>query len=275
MSRILAISSWVARGHVGLSATTPVLMALRTECIALPTVMLSNHPAHRHCAGASVPVAQLEVMLDAVADNGWLGEIAAVLTGYFPAPEHVAFAAAAIARVAAVNGDVHVCCDPVLGDNPGGLYVGADVARAIKERLLPLAHSITPNRFELEWLSGRQVASAAEARDAARTLGTAITLATSVPDGPDRLATVAVTPEAAWMTTTPRREGVPHGTGDALAAAFLAALMAGGSVEVALAAASGQVDALIAASSGSDELQIASSLGHWPSAAPAGATAMC
>lgn len=275
MGRILLISSWVARGHVGVSAAVPVLTALGVESIALPTIMLSNHPGHRHCAGAGVPIAQLEVMLDAVADNGWLADVAAVSTGYFPTHEHVDFAATAIARVAAANTSVHVCCDPVLGDDPGGLYVGEEVARAIKDRLLPLADSITPNRFELAWLSEQPVESPAEAATAARSLNPALTLATSVPLGANGLANVAVTAQAAWTTASPRRDGVPHGTGDAFAAAFLAALVTGDSVAEALAKASGQIDALIDASAGADELQLTSLRGGWPAAEHVPARALC
>ena len=84
MPRVLAISSQVARGHVGLGAVVPVLQALGHDVIALPTVLLSNHPGHAHAAGECVGPDQLRRMLDALGANGWLGEIDAVLTGYLP-----------------------------------------------------------------------------------------------------------------------------------------------------------------------------------------------
>ena len=63
--RILALSSQVAFGHVGLSAAVPVLQRLGHSVTALPTVMLSNHPGWPHVAGRRVPVADLDSMIDA------------------------------------------------------------------------------------------------------------------------------------------------------------------------------------------------------------------
>jgi pyridoxine kinase len=275
MSRILVISSWVARGHVGLSAAVPVLQGLGLETVALPTVLLSNHPGHAHSASRNVPVAQLDAMFDALVANGWLGEISAVLTGYFPTPAHVDFAATAIARVQAAVPGVHVCCDPVLGDDPAGLYVAGEVATTVKARLLPLAHTATPNRFELQWLSGLPVADAAQAVAAARTLAPALTLATSVPSEPGHVANLVVSPEHAWITTAPLHARVPHGTGDVLAAAWLAALTASEGPPSALASAAGRLAAIVAASQGADELRLTTIRQCWASAPRAAVTQLC
>ena len=101
MARVLAISSQVARGHVGLSAIVPALQGLGHEVIGLPTVLLSNHPGHKVVAGERVSPALLRRMLDALEANGWLGEIEAVTTAYLPSVEHVQFAVEAIGRVKA------------------------------------------------------------------------------------------------------------------------------------------------------------------------------
>ena len=66
MARVLAISSQVARGHVGLAAIVPALQGLGHEVIALPTVLLSNHPGHGTVAGEQVAPALLRRMLDAL-----------------------------------------------------------------------------------------------------------------------------------------------------------------------------------------------------------------
>ena len=44
MARILAISSHVVRGNVGLAATVPALQSLGHEVWALPTVLLASRP---------------------------------------------------------------------------------------------------------------------------------------------------------------------------------------------------------------------------------------
>ena len=47
MRRVLMLSSYVARGTVGLQATLPALPPGTFDVIAFPTVVLSNHPATR------------------------------------------------------------------------------------------------------------------------------------------------------------------------------------------------------------------------------------
>lgn len=270
MQRVMVISSMVARGHVGLSAIVPVLHGFACETVSLPTVLLSNHPGHARAAGQPVPVKQLEEMVEALDGNGWLRDVDAVLTGYFPTAAHVAFAASAVRQVQARNARVHVCCDPVLGDDPAGLYVPQQVAAAVQSLLLPLSRSITPNRFELEWLSGQPVQSPSDAVTAARALGLPLALVTSVPASPGELCNVAVTASEAWITSAPLRQGVPHGTGDALSAAFLAAQLSGLPVPESLATAAGSIEAIVAASLGRDELQLATSRAAWsaPAIAP-------
>ena len=135
MARVLAISSQVARGHVGLSATALALERLGHEVWRLPTILLSNHPGHPRTAAVATPPDKLAAMIDALGANGWLEEVDAVLTGYLPSAAHVAVAAEAVTRVRAraARAVVYVC-DPVLGDDPKGLYIAVEAAAAIRER---------------------------------------------------------------------------------------------------------------------------------------------
>jgi len=171
VARILAVSSQVVRGHIGLSAIVPALQALGHEVWPLPTIVLSNHPGHRNAAGVRTPVDRLDAMLDALSANGWLGEIDAVLTGYLPSAEHAAFAVRAIERVRQIGSEAIVLVDPVLGDEPKGLYIDPAAAAAIRDTLLPLADVTTPNRFELGWLTGRALGTLDEVKAAAMALG--------------------------------------------------------------------------------------------------------
>src|SRR5688572_14290127 len=81
MARILALSSHVAFGSVGLTAIVPALQALGHEVVALPTVVLSNHPGYRSHAGEETAPAMLDRMFDSLEANGWLSGIDAVLSG--------------------------------------------------------------------------------------------------------------------------------------------------------------------------------------------------
>lgn len=60
--------------------------------------------------------------------------------------------------------------DPVLISKHGAPLATADAQRAIARELLPLAAVITPNAYEAEALSGREVRTLAQAADAARAL---------------------------------------------------------------------------------------------------------
>ena len=173
MARILILSSWVAHGHVGLSAAAPALQALGHSVTQLPTTLLSNHPGWPHAAGRAMPPDTLREMIDALGANGWLTQQDALLTGYLPSVAHVALAAELMKRLreSAPNA-LRVVVDPVMGDEPTGLYIPEAVACAIRDALCPLADILTPNLFELGWLAKRPVSSLAETRAAAETLST-------------------------------------------------------------------------------------------------------
>jgi pyridoxine kinase len=260
MARVLAISSWVAAGHVGLSAVVPALTLLGHAVIALPTVMLSNHKAFAHVAGAETPPETLAAMLDAIAANGWLAEVDAVLTGYLPSAAHAAFAAEAVARARAARADLRVVVDPVCGDDPTGLYLPPDAAAALRDRLVPMADVLTPNRFELAWLSGAPVSSLAEAVAAAATLGDMTVLLTSPPLGPEETGVCALSEGRATLHRTPRIDGAPHGAGDVFAGLIAAGLAPG--------AAAGMLHALVVESRGRPHLALAEAAPRWTAAQP-------
>lgn len=155
MARVLALSSHVGFGTVGLSVTVPALKALGHEVVALPTIVLSNHPGYPHTAGDKIPAVHLEKMLEALDANGWLRDTAAVFTGYLPTPSHVVAACSAIRLVRAGNASARIVCDPIFGDDPEGLYLDGATAAAMRQHLLPICDLATPNRFELAWLSGK------------------------------------------------------------------------------------------------------------------------
>jgi pyridoxine kinase len=256
MSTILAISSQVARGHVGLSAAVPALQALGHAVIALPTVMLSNHPGHGQVTGQRIEPALLRQMLATLDGHGWLKGVDAVLSGYLPTPEHVAIVAEAVALVRGHNAGATYACDPILGDDPKGLYIAEEAARALAETLVPISNVTFPNRFELEWLSGAPVTDAASAQSAADRLGSSWTIATSIPHEGGALATMAIGPGETWLSAVARQDNVPNGTGDLFAALFTGYRLGGRAVQAALGTAVEAVERAICASRGHDELQL-------------------
>ena len=219
--RLLSISSQVAFGPVGNSAAVPALQARGHEVLMIPTIMLSNHPGHGTPAGFRTAADDLARILAALDGLGALAAVGGVLTGYFASAEQVAVVAKVLARMKSANPALFVLIDPVLGDEEG-LYVPQPVAEAICRQLLPLADCITPNRFELAWLSGSSVTDAETAIGAARGLGIAEVLATSIPAVNGDLSTLLIVPGAAHVNTSPKLPQVPHGTGDFLSGLYLA-----------------------------------------------------
>ena len=268
MARILAISSQVVSGYVGLSAITPVMQRLGHEVLSLPTILLSNHPGQMPASGTRIDTIILDGILDTLLANGRLDGLDAILTGYLPSAEHVAFAARAIAVCRSRNRNVVVLCDPVLGDDPKGLYIAIEAAAAIREHLVPLADILTPNRFELSWLTGQSVDTEQQAIAAARSLQRPLVVATSISASTDQLATLAITQTGvvqgvaqydvahAYVT---KRAHAPNGTGDTLAAVFLSGYLAKNATPAhVLMQAVTAVEALLSASAGHADLQILS-----------------
>jgi pyridoxine kinase len=269
LARVLAISSQVARGHVGLSVIVPALQRLGHEVWALPTVLLSNHPGHRHAASARVEAVALQRMVDALEQNGWLGEVDALLTGYLPSVAHVAFAAETVARLRAMRQGLIYLCDPIIGDEPKGLYIDAEAAAAIRDALVRRADIATPNRFELSYLTGKEAGDLAWAAKASRALGVGSVLTTSLPGADEKeRANLIVSREGAFVTRVPLRSNAPHGTGDLMSGLLLGYLLGECNMKQALAQATAVVDAVLAASEGADELRLASWAGSSVDVAP-------
>lgn len=261
MARILILSSWVAQGHVGLSAAVPVLQALGHSVTQLPTILLSNHPGWPHVAGDVVPPETLRAMIDALAENGWLTSHDALLTGYLPSEAHVELAVELVTRLRAVS-KPRVVVDPVFGDTPGGLYLPASVAEILRARLCPLADLLTPNLFELGWLTDRSIETVPEAVTAAEALRerwrSDAVLVTSAPLSRDCTGVLECSAKGMQLYAVTRFDGVPHGVGD-----VFSALMATG---LPARTALGHLQALIGQSLGKEHLRIVEAAQRWVTA---------
>jgi len=254
---VLSLSSQVVYGPVGNSAAAPAMQRLGIDVLAVPTVLLSNHPGHGPPARQPIDIAPL---LDRLSADGRLDRPAAVLTGYFATAGQIETAARTIAMLKDRDAGLAYVCDPVLGDDHTGLYVSEEIALGIRDRLLPLADVATPNRFELEWLSGVPASTPEEAVAAARSIAPQRVLATSIPCGEGCLATMAIGRSEAAYVETRMRARVPHGTGDLLAGLFVAHLARGKRDAHALSHAVAGLEAVIDASEGEDALDLARGL---------------
>ncbi|MEK9723622.1 MAG: pyridoxal kinase [Rhodospirillaceae bacterium] len=264
---VLSIHSHVARGHVGNSAAVLPLQRLGHEVWAVPSVVLAHHLGRGGWRGRRLGADAVAEVLAGIEADGGFAELAAVHTGYLGDIGVGEAALAAWARIAAARPDALICCDPILGDEDEGLYVEAALVDFYRDRALPAAHVIFPNRFELATLSGEAVEAPASAVRAARRLiaqGPKIVVATSVPAG-DGLASLLVTADAAWQAVVPRRPLAAKGAGDVFAALWLGHYLNGGDAAAALGRAAGAADALIreAVRTGAPELPLVGAQAQW------------
>lgn len=251
MPMALLLSSHVAGSRVGGSAQALALANFKIDPVHIPTVLYGRHPGWGAPGGAQVPIEAFEGMLDGVEANGLFGMTDLVITGYFASVEQVRAAGRAIEAVrgapreGAFTRKPYIVVDPVMGDAGKGLYVGADVARAIQDDLVPLADLITPNAWELQRMSALDVRDPQSAMRAARSMGRPA-LVSSVMRGGE-IGVVFADKREAWLAAHQKLDNVPSGTGDLLAALFAAAMLEGQTPSYGLARAVGGLAETVAA----------------------------
>ncbi|HVK34440.1 MAG TPA: pyridoxal kinase PdxY [Microlunatus sp.] len=264
MTTILSIQSSVAYGHVGNSAATFPLMRMGVEVYPVLTVHFSNHTGYGEWRGPLLAAADVADVITGIDERGALARVDAVLSGYQGGEDVGGVILDAVALVKSRNPAAVYCCDPVMGDVGRGFFVRPGIPDLMRDTVVPAAQIITPNQFELEYLTGRTTGTVAElldAADAARAMGPQTVLVTSVVHEAAAGGTIdmiAVTGEGAWSVTTPLLPRTFTGAGDLTAATFLAHLLSSGSVAQAVGQTAAVVYGVLKATveSGLSELQL-------------------
>ena len=264
MTTILSIQSSVAYGHVGNSAATFLLMRMGVEVYPVLTVHYSNTTAYGTWRGPVLSVDDIRDVIQGVDERGALTDVDAVLTGYQGSAEIGEVVLDTVALVRERNPKALYCCDPVMGDVGRGFFVAAGIPEMYRDRIVGKADIITPNQFELEFLTGKPAGTLTEllaAADALRAKGPDIVLVTSavIPEESDEeVSMLAVTGDGAWVVSTPKLAPTFSGSGDITSAAFLASYLELRSVPDALAKTAAIVYAVleITAESGHRELRL-------------------
>jgi pyridoxine kinase len=158
------------------------------------------------------------------------------------------------------------CCDPVIGDVEEGVYVREGIEDFLRDHALAQADIATPNRFELERLTGHDCATLAGAKAAMTRLagtmrpdGLRCVLLTSLEteDTPgDHLDLLAGEGGEFFRVRTPLLPVSVNGAGDTIAALFLFHRLRTGSAAAALEEAGSAVHGLLrrTAEAGSREI---------------------
>jgi pyridoxine kinase len=262
--KILSIQSAVAYGHVGNSAAVFPLQRIGVEVLPVYTVNFSNHTGYGAWRGPLIAPDDVREVITGIEERDVLPEIDVVLSGYQGGEGIADVILDAVSRVKAANPNAVYACDPVMGNAKSGCFVAPAIPELLRDRVVPAADIITPNQFELGYLTRTQpdtLESTLASADLAREMGPRTVLVTSV-ERPDRedgtIEMLAVDDAGAWIVTTPLLPLKANGSGDVTAALFTAHYRETGSAATALARAVSSVYDLLALTheSGQRELQL-------------------
>ena len=267
MTTILSIQSSVAYGHVGNSAAVFPLQRLGVEVWPIHTVHFSNHTGYGAWRGPLMAPEDVRAVLTGVQERGALPEVDAVLSGYQGGEQIGEVILDAVARTKEANPGAIYACDPVMGNAASGCFVHPAIPVLLRERVVPHADVITPNQFELGFLTETDpgdLDSTLDSVEQARAMGPSTVLVTSVlrPDRPEgTIEMLAVQGDGAWIVQTPHLPLKANGSGDVTAALFTAHLLDTADAGVALGRTVSSVFDLLERTheSGRRELQVVQS----------------
>jgi pyridoxine kinase len=265
--KILSIQSAVAYGHVGNSAAVFPLQRIGVEVLPVYTVNFSNHTGYGAWRGPLIAPDDVREVITGIEERGVFPRIDAVLSGYQGSEGIGDVIIDAVARVKAANPDAVYACDPVMGNATSGCFVAPAIPVLLRERVVPVADLITPNQFELGFLTETEpdtIESTLASADAARAMGPRTVLVTSVerPDRePDTIEMMVVDDSGSWIVRTPLLPLKANGSGDVTAALFTAHYLATRDAAEALARTTSSVWDLLRTTheSGERELQLVES----------------
>jgi pyridoxine kinase len=259
---VLSIQSHVAFGHVGNASAVFPIQRLGVEVWPVHTVQFSNHTGYGAWKGRVFDGPAIEELIDGIADRGVLGRCDGVLSGYMGSADIGTAILSAVARVRQANPQALYCCDPVIGDVGRGVFVRPGIPEFMRNQAVPTADIVTPNQFELDYLSGRTTETLADAKvavAAVQGLGPEVVLVTSLhtrETPSDAIDLLAGDADGFWRVRTPKLSVAVNGAGDAIAALFFVHYARSGSTATALGEAAASVYGLLkrTAEAGSREI---------------------
>lgn len=244
---IVSVQSQVVYGYVGNSVALPCLRAHGLQAVGVPTVLFSNTPHYPSIHGGAIATDWFQGYLQDLLERQALDHLRTVLVGYLGNPEQIQVLAQWLRQVQELRPELRIIIDPVIGDHDVGVYVAPGMLQAYREHLLPLAHGLIPNDFELTQLATMPIYTLDDAIQAARSLlkhQLEWIIATSAAPQScpnDQLQLAVVTRHDAHIVRHPRIPSYPKGTGDMFGAELSAYLLAGHTLRQATELASAAV----------------------------------
>eukprot|EP00884_Botryococcus_braunii_P022141 jgi/Botrbrau1/8610/Bobra.0196s0010.1 len=230
--RVLSIQSHVVFGYVGNKCCVFPLQLFGFDVDAINSVQFSNHTQYPTVKGTILNGDELLALINGLESNRLL-DYSYVMTGYIGSLSFLEAIVTVVEKIRFANGEIRYVCDPVMGDN-GKLYVPQDMIAAFREKVIPLAWMVTPNQFEAELITNKEIKTQTDAVRACKelhSLGPSVVVITSfVAEGNDdelQLLASSTLPQdegsyACLVIHIPQVAAYFTGTGDLMTALLLA-----------------------------------------------------
>lgn len=223
------------------------LQRIGVDVMPVYTVSFSNHTGYGSWRGQMFSGDDVREIVTGIDERGGLADVDVVLSGYLGGADIGGAVLDAVTRVKERSPNAIYACDPVMGNADTGCVVSTEVQDLFRDRIVEAADLITPNHFELGYLTDTQpdtLESTLASIDALFDRGPSTVLVTSLarPEAPaGTVEMLAATREGAWLVRTPRLAFAETGSGDLTAALFSAHFRRTGSAAEALRLATASV----------------------------------
>jgi len=164
VKRVLSIQSHVVSGYVGNKCAVFPLQVMGFEVDAINSVQLSNHTGYKTFYGQILNENNFSELITGLVENE-LHNYSHLLTGYIRCPMFLKKIAEVYKMLKERNPNLIYVCDPVMGDNKE-MYVPKEILNVYKNEIIHLADIITPNEYELELLTGKNITSSSDIYEA-------------------------------------------------------------------------------------------------------------
>ncbi len=262
MPTVLSIQSAVAYGHAGNSAAVFPLQRSGVDVIPVYTVTFSNNTSYENWRGPLIAPDDVRDVVRGVEERDAMRHVDALLCGYLGAPEVGQVILDAAATVKRHNPEALFCADPVMGDFGRGFYARPGIPEFWRDHVVAKADVMTPNLFELHFLTGRETSTLQDIIDAAQELrsrGPEVVMVTSVfadDLAPDALRMLAVGDQGVFEVATPILDRTFTGSGDLTTAMFLTHWLRSGDLAEALGATASIVYSVLEATTAQDSREL-------------------
>lgn len=248
---VITIQSQVVYGSVGNGIAYRTLLKKNLEVLQVPSVLFGCPPYYGAPHGGVVANEWFSGFLEDLIARDVVRRVRAVIVGYLGDVMQCHILANWLQRVIAINPEIKIYIDPVMGDYGEGVYVDERLVGCYRSPFLNLAHGVTPNGFELEQLCGRSLTTLEQTKNAAQALlngNTQWVLVTSAPGvttKANEVGLLLVTTNEVQSFTHAKINSAVKGTGDMFTALLIGHLLQGDALSTAVPAASQEVCAVL------------------------------